>query len=235
MYLSDRYGEENGMQRRLIACGGMNRSGSTWQFNAVRELIKAADPSLDIYSCWIGEYDESQPADVHIVKIHALSQLGPHVADTILTSYRDLRAVAGSLVRMRWVPPESSLICAFLDGYVTREAILRAAAHYQMSYEIMVALPVKVLGDVANVLKLDLTPEEIILAHKRICSITPQAGEPSGKIFDFDVNTQLHRGHIGGILNKDSASFLTPAIEADINLRFAAWLLDHGYSAWQCG
>ena len=217
------------MRQRLIACGGMNRSGSTWQFNAVRELIKAGYPNSDIYSCWIDAYNESQPADVHIVKIHASFQLGPHTPDTIFTSFRDLRAVAGSLIRMGWVSPEGDPVCAFLEFYITQEAILKAAAHYSMRYETMVAMPIQVLGEMAAVLKLDLAADDIVLVHDRLRSLKPPVGEPSGDALALDVDTQLHRGHIGGIFNEAAIKFVAPSIEADIDLRFADWLLDHGY------
>jgi hypothetical protein len=218
------------MRPHLILCAGLNRSGSTWQFNAIRELLRRAKPEMEIYSCWIADYNPSNMAPFHVVKVHDPADANTLVPNMIVTAYRDLRAVAGSLVRMRWCKMERKPVEAFLDHYVRNCAIWEATAHHVMRYEDMLEYPLGMLTQLSAALDLNLEREQIADAHEAIEALRPAQTTPSGTIANFDPTTLLHDGHIGMISDLAARDQLPPDVIADIEIRYHNWMVDHGFA-----
>ena len=78
----------------LILCAGIPRSGSTWLYNAARMLAShPARGDHPVYGAWIEHYDPSNPARVHVVKVHEPDEKLAWRASAVLTSRRDLRTL----------------------------------------------------------------------------------------------------------------------------------------------
>ena len=217
------------MKQKLIACAGMNRSGSTWQFNAVRTLLDMAYPSKGTYSCWVENYESCNPTPFHVVKVHTVEQVEALSPDTVITSHRDLRAVAGSLIRMRWAPPDLQTIIWFLENYVKNADALERIACYDMPYEKLLAAPFQVLGEIASALNLRLERADMDSAQERLRALKPPDGPPTGTIVGADATTLLHRGHVGDATDEAAIRLISPALAGDIGRQFSVWLERHGY------
>jgi hypothetical protein len=218
------------MKSRLILCAGLNRSGSTWQFNAVRHLFLAEDPARDIYSCWVEDYDPCHPAPIHIVKAHRPLETAALDPEMLVTTYRDLRAVAGSLIRMRWCDERRETIEAFLDRYVIDCQNWERVATLATRYDRILTEPAGVLAELALALRIDLNPQQIAEIEKNLAALQPQRDTPTGGITDFDPITLLHDGHIGTKSDMPARQLLSPSLIADIEIRYHDWLVTHGFS-----
>ena len=85
----------------LVAAAGSRRSGSTWQFNALRYLfIRAGIPTLSAMhnGGWKKKVGAVKPP-VAIVKIHGMDPDLRDRADLVFTARRDLRDMFASMVR----------------------------------------------------------------------------------------------------------------------------------------
>jgi hypothetical protein len=213
----------------MVLCAGLNRSGSTWQVNAARALLEEADPASAVYASWIADYDPSTPAPVHLVKVHSVADAHGLDPDRILSSYRDLRAVAGSLVRMGWSPVALQPIRDNLDAYVENASRWAARADHVMAYEQLLASPLRTLGDLARSLDVELDAPRLASVLGRVEALTPNSASPAGNVGAVDRLTLLHDGHIGDRANHAAIARLPASVIADIEERYADWLLAHGY------
>lgn len=206
--------------RRLIICGGGERSGSTWQYNVVRALYGAR-----VYGAWIDDYDPGCSEGVHVVKAHAPSAIAHLSADVILTAYRDLRDVAASMIRMGWLDAANvAAIDAFLHSYVAAQDAWRARAVYAMKYEDMIAQPDAELVRLAAALGLALRPSEREAALDVVSAIKPAEAAPAGATTRYDPETLMHAGHLSA-----ASAPLDDAIRTRIEQRHGDWLRGNGY------
>jgi len=216
------------VERRII-CAGSVRSGSTWQFNAVRFLYEAAGQVC--YGAWIEDYDSSRDEKVHVLKTHMLPLLVRH--DIVLTSYRDLRDVVASYVRMGWLDSkEAGALDRFLDNYVVNLDVLCTEARHVMRFEAMMDDPTAELVHLSRSLELVLDTDAIEGVRRRIDELRPATDAPAGTQTDYDPETQLHAGHMGR-----SSLALNAVWKSHIEKRYWRWLRRHGYivagSSWR--
>ena len=208
----------------IILCAGTARSGSTWQYNAVRIVAQAKYG--DAYGAWIDTYDASRPESVHVIKVHSPLQALTINPDKIVTCFRDLRDVVASLNRMKWAADTSQdTLAETLDSYIATLAHWRKRSDFTMRYEDMRADPIAMLQHLNAALEFQLTPEELAAAFTKLSAIEPPSGDPAGTAANFDPDSLLHQGHIGG----DGGAPLSVEAKAFIEDRYAAWLQDHGY------
>lgn len=109
-----RRAKEKARHRRLVACipdgaivvvcGGMGRSGSTWQYNVVKRVLELLGHT-DIGSGWIDDLPKFAGHAVVIVKSHGYVEPLAERANLVFTSYRDLRDVLASSWRCFKRPP----------------------------------------------------------------------------------------------------------------------------------
>lgn len=212
------------MERRII-CAGSARSGSTWQYNAVRFLFDAAGQTC--YGAWIKDYDPSRQETIHVLKTHNPTfATGP---GTVLTAYRDLRDVVASQVRMGWFTGmEIGVLDRFLERYIINLAVWRTEARHVMRYETMKNDSTAELVHLSRSLDLSLGTEAINGVRCRIDELRPAKSTPAGSRSDYDPETQLHAGHISG-----SAFALSAEWRLHIEKRYSRWLRRHGYEVRQ--
>ena len=214
---------------RLIACAGLSRSGSTWLFNATRFLFLANQDAVS--SCWIDEYDGSHPAPVHVVKLHDASKASSLNATWIVSTRRDLRAVAGSLIRMRWMEAQSDQVKMMLDHYVLNHEWYEDHADLVLEYSNITCFPYQTLKLLSKTYRLGLGRKEIEGVEEEIKMTLPSSIFPSGDFTSYDKVTLLHKGHIGSISDYASIAHLPNDIIHFIEDRYGAWLKRYGYSA----
>lgn len=158
----------------------MHRSGTTWLFNTVRMAVLEAGPSL--HSGFGAEIDPSDPAEVHVQKIHAYREPGDA---TVLMMTRDLRGVAASAVRMGLVEVEDAVAYA-LQCWETEDQPYRDVADLRLRYEWMMVDKVRATALVLDTLDLPARAERV---YARVEGLRiPEEG--------VDPETHLHAGHV---------------------------------------
>ena len=88
------------MKSKLIIAAGFYRSGSTWQFNALRVICELHFGKDNVYSCFSDHYSpETRAEPIHIVKIHKWNEELARQADLVFTTHRNMEDVKGSMKR----------------------------------------------------------------------------------------------------------------------------------------
>lgn len=217
-----------------IICGGAQRSGSTWQYNAVRAIVR--ENGLSAYAAWIDSYEASRPEPVHIVKLHDHARAAAFPGAKMVGCYRDVRDVVQSLDRMGWldngrwprirrlidrISPLNRQFTArrFLDRYVESHWWWTRNAVHMMRYEDMKVAPAGEVARLATALDLPLTRQQADGIADALARMT--APEARGAI---DPDTLLHAGHIATRPHEERA------LAGFIGKRYGAWLAANGYT-----
>jgi hypothetical protein len=193
------------------------RSGSTWLYNCIRLILQTQYDN--VYSCWVNDYAESDPAPIHLVKIHKPDEELIKLTSEIYTSRRDIREIAGSMMRMGWL--DSADIISYLD-WITASVhpFWFKNAKMEIDYsEIHQAtrLLVEKIGH-----SLDIHYD--VLQSQTICDQLNQL-RPSDQ---YDHMTQLHPNHISP--NQPDYKEQLSAEKIDqITDRYQDWLKRFGY------
>ena len=118
---------------KRVIIAGMRRSGSTWQYNAMRIMLTnvAADkvytPSSDVYE----DYDDYEPSSWHLIKTHYFDQrwLGPNTY--VFVTVRSWHDAMLSYRRFKHVMPRASIIRSWRQ----HAAAWQAVAVYTLAFE----------------------------------------------------------------------------------------------------
>jgi hypothetical protein len=84
-----------------IITAGMYRSGTTYQFNAIRVIMEMAHGKENVYSCFIDEYKPNSK-EVQIIKTHKILKRTANIvnhSDYILSTHRSKEGILGSMKR----------------------------------------------------------------------------------------------------------------------------------------
>ncbi|TZG27948.1 hypothetical protein [Sphingomonas montanisoli] len=212
------------VKRRVLCCGLM-RSGSTWQFNVVREYIARATGET-VYAAWTDDYSADTPALWHVVKSHRHDTVLEPGPDTIVSSVRDVRAVVGSLKRMGWLPADEGAVIALAKAYVAQSEAVGEVSHYVMRYEDMMKRPTDAVLAMGSVLGLPTSVEFASAVVRHVEALEAPSSTGNG----YDRATLLHPGHIGARHNNVTISELSPSTVARIEDVCAQWLMRNGYN-----
>jgi hypothetical protein len=213
----------------VVFCAGLNRSGSTWQFNVVRELVRTQRSAEELYSCWIGDYDPTNPARNHVVKIHRPSDALGVVPDVTVTSFRDLRAVAGSFTRMKWCSGEVGQVDQVLDTYLADLGEWERTADVVVPYDRILNDPNGVVLAVASAMGMQVSADQAQQVVDTVATLKPGSPVPAGVLTQLDPLTQLHDGHIGDVSDDAARQRLEPHLIRHLDARYGAWLVRHGF------
>tara|TARA_Y100000588_G_scaffold117644_3_gene128792 strand:+ start:932 stop:1558 length:627 start_codon:yes stop_codon:yes gene_type:complete len=206
-------------------CCGLQRSGSTAQFNIVRHLfsIKGVQP----YTSFITGYNQNDKSLVHIIKSHIVPPLLLQQMDEkrptgieLLTTHRDIRDAAASAVRMGWAPNNQNIANYAKEILARYKPSARHAIH-NMRYEDFQSNPGNTVQDIATALDIELSAQEntAILDHL-------ETGNDSDKL---DNETLLHPNHCGtGEIGTYKEQLSQEAITA-IEDNCGDWLREHNY------
>lgn len=204
-------------QPRLILVAGLNRSGSTWLYNCIRLILQTQHDN--VYSCWIKDYIASDPAGVHLVKIHEPDDNLTKRTDEIYTSRRDIREIAGSMMRMGWLEPAD--IWSYLDAITNYvHPFWFKNAKMEIDYSEINQATRLLVEKIGHSLGIHLD----VLQSQAICDQLNQL-RPSDQ---YDHTTQLHPNHISP--NKPDYKEQLGAEKIDqITDRYQDWLKRFGY------
>lgn len=238
------------MQKRaLILCCGMIRSASTVQYQVVLDLVRRNGLGQSIGFAdrqSVSEVLQKLPrvAGLAVAKTHEVfpefDALIQQDLVSLLYTYRDLRAVALSVMR-KWQIPFAHVIGR--NGWL--DTAVKSSIHWLSipgvcvsSYEdIILSLPAEVTKW-AGALGLNITCAQaqelatkycIQAQQDRIRKMLIPTGEVSESTSYIDPESLLHHNHIiDGSLDGWKAGLEKWQVR-QIESRFSKWLLDHGY------
>ncbi len=209
-----------------MLCAGIPRSGSTWLYNAARLLLAQQFGEANVHGTWIEQYDASNPAAWHVVKVHEPDESLAWRAKTVLTSRRDLRDIAASAWKRGWISDESSAL-SFVDSVVRQHQFWQPRCAFEMIYERMRNDPAGELHRVATALSMNVDPAATADIVKTIDAL----GHNDASERDFDPANLLHKKHIMDGRVGYHAETLPPDVLARIETRAAEWLAASGYKS----
>ena len=182
------------MKRILIT--GMYRSGSTWQFNAVRLLLE--ELTLEsINACFISDYKPDPLTSVELIKLHNFDQELAGSADLILTSWRNIVDARKSMERVGMNIGEDKFIHNLKQWREWKEvsnfcSYSIADSSHQRKHD---------FERIAKIINRDIVPITYDGAElRRIFDIVEAIKAPeSGNWDNYDKVTLLHPNHISGV------------------------------------
>ena len=173
-----------------IISAGLIRSGSTWQFNCLRVIMKQAD--LDPSSFWVNDYDNEQ-GNV-LIKAHEYFG-GLSDGSKVFTCERPEAEVLGSMRRraayLKENPDPRFNGTANVDRYPKYYRwfrLWRAHSVYNMQYSELLDNPLKVIDD--HIKALGLTGR----VHSDL--ILQELNNIKLPVDGWDASTFYHAGHI---------------------------------------
>lgn len=209
----------------LYVVAGMHRSGSTWMFNTVRLALMMA--GRDVYATTAEPpalYDKDNPAPFHVVKTHAYRSSLARDAAYVMSSKRDLRDIAASMVRLGKLPNEPEPLLDFLQGEVKRLDQWRTYARLVGTYEEMIR-------DKVEYTRLLLRGLDIAGGATLVSREVEALQVPSREAKTYDPVTLLTPGHITDGCAGGYKDTLSQEVVEAIEGRFMYWLEQEGYVA----
>lgn len=203
---------------------GIHRSGSTWQYNALRLLLEHAGISV-VAGGWPERATLRQAANC-VIKLHRPDEELTALSPVIVTSHRDLRDVVASHYRAfggHETPVSASVI---LDPILESYTYWSERAVYDMNYELMIADRQAELARLSTAL--ELAPEldfVAIAAEIEALAFNPVHQAPGG----YDTVTMLFDGHITNGQHGSWTGTLSAEEIAEIEALYGSWLTAHGY------
>lgn len=211
---SDNHDKTN---KRIILIGSIPRSGSTWLFNCVRHIL--IKRNIDFYSSWIKDYDESNPATYHVVKAHEPDADMAEKATWILSSRRDIRDIAGSLLRMGWAESGQNLITQLLNYTNNQHAFWYSRSIFELEYDDIEKRPSRTIEQICRILMMPLASGKIKEIKKDLKEMTSPE--------EYDKVTQMHPMHRSyGKVDYDD---LLADQRNEIELACSEWLYEYFY------
>ena len=203
---------------------GMHRSGSTWQFNALRLLLEHAGQAPTAGG-WPERATLVQATNC-VIKLHRPDEELAAQTAMVFASHRDLRDVVASHHRMfgrSALPPEAvNVLRPIMESY----AYWSARAAYDMKYEQMIADKPAELGRLATAL--GLAPGlDFTAISAEIDALSFDPGRKTDG--DYDAVTMLFDGHITNGQHGSWTGTLSAEEVVEIETEYGSWLTAHGY------
>lgn len=209
----------------IYICAGMVRSGSTWQFNAVRFLLQRGGAS-DIVGGFISVGDELLAHQTVIIKTHEFYPSLAAKADVVLTAHRDLRDVAASMQRKFQTKLSSGLV----RGWVKRHIKWSQFASYDLHYENLLEDKLSELKKIASVLKL---PQPVLneLPYESILDEIEglKFNKRRSKLDPSDTVNLLHDGHVTDGRHGSWKGVIPEELVVSIEKECRGWMISKGY------
>lgn len=166
---------------QIIIIAGLYRSGSTWMFNAVKELLCLNDKSIKICND-PNNIPNCLDTDYLIIKTHEYDQLLKDKSHYIFTSYRKLSEYKESLSRFMGEEIYDDRVTQDYQSFMKWDVY----SNYCMKYNDLITNKKKVCNDLAKVLELPSVSKKFITHLEKI--------KPSDK--NFDEDTLYYKSHI---------------------------------------
>jgi len=211
---------------RVILAAGMPRSGSTWQFNALRLLLESSGQG--IYSFWIEDWDSEKAryARTLLVKIHEISPVLAEASWRCFTCHRDLRDVAVSAADLaRADGYEVDIVPLTQETRKTHEFWCRESV-LDTPYEQLVADPEAILKELAACIEIPIAEVEVQRLCQSLVSLS-DGDVPSG--YPHNPVTLLHQQHFFNGTPGRHRGALDDAMEQRIIDENRTWMSENGY------
>ncbi len=211
-------------QRRLVLAAGMQRSGSTWLYNAARLILSRQEPQ--VYGCWVDDFDpaRSDITPVTIVKIHSIDLGWAERADVILTCHRDLRDVAASMRDMGWADDDNAV--KRVTNARTCHEFWSKRADADLAYSLIRERPTDAIVSIAETLETRVSADQARQIAEAIDALS--AREPESR---YDSVTLLHRQHRRHGARDRWKDSLDPELAQRIADENISWMIKRGYLA----
>jgi hypothetical protein len=205
---------------KLVLAAGIRRSGSTWLYNVIRFAFINA--GYTTYSDFYASYQPETPADVHVVKVHEFVANLAEQNPLVLTTYRDLRDIAASCVRLKLAENTPESLRLVTKEVVGREySAWKSHANLEIRYADMIRDRPAAIRRVLRALGLNsVDPREVDRDVQKLSFMA---------FTDLDPVSQLWPQHItdGGV--GSYRKFLSDASIEAIEEVGGPWLATHGY------
>jgi hypothetical protein len=230
---------------RTVFCTGMPRSGSTWSFNVVLNLLKVTHPTAQIeslYSETAAQLLEDRRADFLVVKCHFMDPVGQAAMSSgavpSVYTARDPREAVCSMMVFAGATFEDSL-GAIIHSLEFYEAQRRFGGIVAISYADIVSQPYHSISRIAD--HLGVTADSASVSEvERLCA-RDALGQISANIETFGADevhredrylyhlpTLIHRHHFtdSGVAWREH---LSADQCADIEAQTRAWASEFGW------
>jgi hypothetical protein len=184
-----------------VLVAGMPRSGSTWQFNAVRLLLE--DAGLPHWAGWIDDLPEELDVPLRLVKVHQPSD-APGAPDMIFTTLRPIADCLVSLIRMGWLTPEPEAVRRAYAGQLALRDHWAPLSVHTTRFETLLKEPEAEVAALARVLgrlpvwvdRSPPSPKAAARVSRKLATLrAPHAAQ--GDTPGYDPVTLMHPGHRG--------------------------------------
>ncbi len=221
----------------IVFCAGMVRSGSTLQYNIVREIAELSGGQGEGYTDHItpNSYPDHWWFDnrLHIVKTHEVTH---HVIrQKFCYTYRDIRDVAASLKQKSWLPLRA--YTKYIDESLRNFERAKAAGGLIIRYEDLFGDRRQSIIEHAEWLQSPITDMQIaeIETHTYISYTKATVSTLRAKLHigrKFDPQTLRHPDHISKFGGVPGAwrEVLSKRQQREMNERYKGWLGENGYS-----
>jgi hypothetical protein len=209
----------------IILSAGMQRSGSTWLYNATRLLLMQSPLTRERTGYgWIGDLSILPQKKIMLIKIHDFNEKILHLdlPKIILYSYRDVRDALASSKR-KW-NQEPSLELA--DRLIQNDQQWRRHAHFIMRYESMISDQQGTLLELSNMLNINDNGnlQEIIAAIDALKYENAGNKNPL-----YHMENLLHKGHITDGRHGSWKGILDDSLLEQIQAKYREWFIQNNY------
>lgn len=201
----------------LYISAGMPRSGSTFLFNILREILLSKWDGGLRYGL-LKDVLEMPAGAAYLVKTHSLNRFYRIRSQKAFYTYRDVRVAAVSRMRMFKTKPSMDNIRNDINEYI----IAKRCCDLIVKYEDLTAKPDRVVEDCANLLNIMVDTREILAKLSRPAS---DFNESSG----YSKERLLHQGHFTGTKDDEWRTVLSEELQKQLNDEFAWWFEECGY------
>lgn len=210
----------------LIVSTGMIRSGSTWLYNALRELLAYQHGVPALYSCWISDFspEKANQTPYTLVKVHEPNYILANSANLIFSCHRDLRDVAVSILDIGWIDNLEKAYDMVTYARECHDFWLQLHAH-NYGYEEIAKSPKDTLLRLAQHLSINISDaglENINSTLEKISSSAPSKG--------YNSETLVHSNHVADGTPGRWRKSLDERLAKKIADHHGDWLLQHGYT-----
>lgn len=208
----------------LILSAGMQRSGSTWLYNATRLLLKNSSSTCDLFSCgWIGDLSILPEKRIMLIKIHDFNEhlLRLDLPKIVLYSFRDIRDALASSKRIWSQEPSMELA----DRLIHNDCQWRKYADFIMRYESMMNDQYATLCQLADILNIhDVTLQAIISQIEALRYENTGSRNPI-----YHMENLLHKGHITDGRHGSWKGVLDEKLLDQIERKYREWFIRNNY------
>jgi len=210
----------------LILAAGMQRSASTWLYNAARLLLTSSPSVAEQFSCgWIGDWEQIPKKNYMLIKVHDFNKSLVDHSKYILYSFRDIRDVIASGIRkFGWVPSEK-----VADNLIIQHERWMKEADLVMRYETMLHNKESIINDLARLFDIkNVDPAGIAN------SIEELNYQSQGDKNDMYHKTNLyHSGHITDGRHGSWKGLIDTALIQKIEEKHQEWFIKNNYTVYQ--